>query len=306
MKMFAAHLNRRSSRDFYNYFPTEDKTDFYLSLLFYHTQDSPTVKVKFLHRKDFNNCYVIVNIYNGNDLRSKSAATIHTANSKGHLTVNMRKGDYSLMQFHMHEYACDHFFDTVHYDTYNYVFRRLDLVEIYHSDSCRLQEYHVTQDKVGLPSNYFAEDSSSEDYPGDPGYVQVGAVTTVTGKVYDAAKTVSVILKSGSFQATKSLGNPPSTLFNITVRIMGASAELEASFIDKPIVIETSHTMNGGSMRFLNIKILNLVHMPYSPLASGTLQTCYGLLTPLLLLTRSDKSSPMPLISFSPGLWLRH
>ncbi|XP_064463349.1 uncharacterized protein LOC135374292 isoform X2 [Ornithodoros turicata] len=252
--------NPRGKANFYTGFP-KNTTDFYLSLLFYHAQDSPSVRVKFLLQEDVNHCYVLVTISDGTSLTAKSAASSTTATHDSSLTVDMRNGDYSLMQFHMHEYTCDFYFDTTRYDAYDYKYRHLDFVEIYGTYSCLLQEYHVTQDKVGLPSNYFTEDSSSTKYPGTPGYIQVGAVTTVTGKVNNVGKTVGVTLKSGSFQAKKSFGYPSSSeLLNITVRIMGASAVLDASFNDEPIVIESTETMNGGSMYFLNLDILNLVH----------------------------------------------
>ncbi|XP_064454624.1 uncharacterized protein LOC135365867 [Ornithodoros turicata] len=236
-------------------------TGFYVSLLFYHATDNPSMDVKYFNQKDAGNCYISAVVSNGKRLRclcSKSQSDTRSDKQSGGLVLT--KGDYTLLQFHMSGNEGRIFMNAYSFLLHVFDDRRLDCIQVDLSDTAPLQEFHVTQDNVGFPSPYFPTDSSLLALPGTMAYVQVGSVTTVTGRPDSSGDPASVKLSNPNFERTLYLGFPPQGQFNITVRILATSAVLDASFVKRPSVLESSDSMKETDIYFLNVEILNMIH----------------------------------------------
>ncbi|XP_064455175.1 uncharacterized protein LOC135366418 isoform X1 [Ornithodoros turicata] len=239
----------------------QSTTGFYVSLLFYHATESPGMDVKYSKKSDVDNCYMNAEVRRGSSVQCTCSKSDTDKNSDIQGPVLLKKGDYSLMQFHMTGTEGRFIMDAEDFGGHTFDDRRLDYIRVNVSESAPLQEFHVTQDHEGFPSQYFLVNSATLPLPGTPAYVQVGSVMTVTGRPDSSGFAVNVRLSNQNFETTLNLGFPSrGTQFNITVRILANAVVLDASFVNGPKVVESSDSLKDTDLYFLNLEILNMIH----------------------------------------------
>ncbi|XP_064455176.1 uncharacterized protein LOC135366418 isoform X2 [Ornithodoros turicata] len=79
----------------------QSTTGFYVSLLFYHATESPGMDVKYSKKSDVDNCYMNAEVRRGSSVQCTCSKSDTDKNSDIQGPVLLKKGDYSLMQFHM-------------------------------------------------------------------------------------------------------------------------------------------------------------------------------------------------------------